>query len=190
VIGIGSTAMRWLLALSLAACSTTDTYDPDKERADLLRELRAAHGDANLVADGRHYMVTPEALQPEIRAFTTALAEAIESERDSRWSASASVTGLEPVIAEPWLERGLRVNSLTVLGFTTGGVTYYAIELVQGGEYVTEEVPATHAVEAAWGKLAGAAREQAAFTDMFGPMAELQTPGSRAIRGTGGAGPP
>ncbi|MCK6461493.1 MAG: hypothetical protein L6Q95_16555, partial [Planctomycetes bacterium] len=117
----------------------------------------------------------------------TALAHAIETERDSRWS--SSVTGKEPVIAEPWLERGLSVNRLSVLGFTTGGARYYAIELVRGDDYTNDEVKATPAIEAAWDRLAGAARDRAAYTDTFGPMGELRRPASRDIRGFGGLPP-
>lgn len=177
--------MRWLLALSLAACSsTTHAYDPEKERADLLRELRAAHGHASLVADGRHYMVKPDALQDEIRAFTAVLADAIGTQRVRR--RSLTVTGQEMVIAEPWLERGLAVNRLSVLGFTTGGARYYAVELARGDNCANDEVKATPAIEAAWDRLAGVARERAFYTDTFGPMGELPRPGSRDIRGTGG----
>ncbi len=178
--------MRWLLALSLAACSTTDTYDPEKERSDLLRGLREAHGDANLVADGRHYMVSPEALQREIRTFTSELADAVEagwgSGRDS-----SSVSGREPVIAEPWLERGLRVNDISVVACRADRATFYRVFIERPPEtgYSIQVVRGTPAVDAAWEGLVAAARAQAVFTDTFGPMGELIRPGSRSIRGTG-----
>jgi hypothetical protein len=179
--------MRWLLALSLAACATS-TPDIEKERSDLLRELREAHGDANLVADGRHYMVKPGVLQPEIRAFTVALAETLESDRgggrDSRW-----VTGDEPVIAEPWLERGLRVNDIVAERVGTDPDACWRFWSERRSDHFIEEVRTTHALDAAFDGLAGAARAAAAFTDAFGAVGELSSPGSRGISSTSSSPP-
>lgn len=80
-MGVPSPVMRWLLVLSLAACASPDWHiDPatDETRPLLLKYLRGADGDANVIMEGRCYVVRAGALRPEIRACTSAAAEAWE----------------------------------------------------------------------------------------------------------------
>lgn len=184
--------MRWLLLLSLAACSASRTYERDfaDQRTELLRRLRGAEGYANLVADGSFYMVEPEALQPEFRAFTVALAHAIETQRGSDWAPSVA-TGSGPVIAQPWLDRGLWFNGVTVEALRTDRGTYYWTSVEREGESgrTITTTRGTAAIDAAWVRLAAAARAQAAHTDVFGPVGGKELPGERDIRGFGGPVP-
>ncbi len=175
-------AMRWLLFLALAGCSTSRT-DFAEERSELLRRLRGAEGYANLVTDGRFYMVEPEALQSEIREFTVALAYAIETQRGSDRGESF-VTGSEPVISQPWLDRGLWVSQVVVEVLKTARDTFYWARVEDGRTGHSIAVTrGTAAADAAWERLAGAARARAAFTDVFGPVGGRELPGERGISG-------
>lgn len=187
-----SAVMRWLFILPLAACSASRAHDRDlaDERTELVRRLRGAEGYANLVADGSFYMVEPEALQREIRAFTVALAHAIETQRGSDCAPSVP-TGSGPVIAQPWLDRGLWFNGVTVEALRTDRGTYYWTSVEREGESgrIIRTTRGTAAVDAAWVSLATAARAQATHTDVFGPVGGRELPGERGIGGFGGPVP-
>jgi hypothetical protein len=177
-------AMRWPAVLLLVACSASrpGARDFAEEEAGLLRRLRGAEGYANLVADGRFYMVEPEALQSEIREFTAALAYAIETQRGSDRGTSF-VTGSEGVISQPWLDRGLWVNRVTVEALRTARGTFYWTRVERDGQsgHSITTTRGTAAVDAAWERLAGAARARAAYTDVFGPVGGQELRGERGI---------
>lgn len=161
-------AMRWLIVLSLTACSTWRGQTGSSVNEDtlpaLVANLREARGDAKLIAGDRFYEIRQEALQTELRAFTCALADAIEA-TGGAFSASAwprPRTGLVPVESFACVDRALCFGGVTVNGIRTDDAMCYRAEALEGPDrYVFAEVAQTPAVEEAWKRLADAARAQA-----------------------------
>jgi len=179
--------MRWLLVPLLAACSSTSGWNiervSDATRPALLRELRNPFGDATVVVGDRCYYVPDPAAQREIHAFTTVLADAVESqaplEAESPPPPGAGIVGI------PWTSEAI---SMTTMGAemvrTDQGTVIHAWGLHEPDSWIVAHVHGTEATAAAWAKLAATVRDQAT-TWVWGPTYLLVGRGFD-VRGNGG----
>jgi hypothetical protein len=189
--------MRWLAFLVPAACASwqgTEWRSVDRETLPaLLAALRDSGGDAKLIAGDRFYEIRGKALEPEIRALTRALADAIEATGGAlpHTSSPRSRTGLVPVESFACVDRALCVGRVTVNGIRTDRAWCYRAEAAEGPDrHVFAEVVGTAAIEGAWSRLADAARAQAGATwSTFLLSPDLRTFGVD-VRGYGGSSAP
>jgi hypothetical protein len=143
----------------------------DEARPEVARALRAAAGRAELVAGDRCYAVPPDALRDEIRAFLDALADAVASHASGEPSRAAPLPGPGSVVAVPWLERALEMEGLSVQSWRArDGARYAAKVALEPRRAVFADVRGAPAVDAAWDRLAAAARAQAVFVEWWPPL--------------------
>lgn len=160
--------MRWLALLSISACATANwtNYDMDEGvRPAFLRALRGAHGETRLVAGDRFYVIHADALQPEVRAFTSALADTIEETGAKSPPLNCLDQDAAPVVGYSYVDRALLVDrgEVIVRGIRTENGTYYWAEVGRRrGNAVFAEVAGTPAVDRTWQRLVDAASERAA----------------------------
>jgi hypothetical protein len=157
--------MRWLPAFLLAACSSTWTsYEMSEEaRPVLVRALRAAEGNAIVVADDRAYRIRHDALRDELRAFRSAVADAVESRPFSFPAQSPPDAAADAaVVAMSCVSRSLEMGGVEVESMRTdSGFHYRVTTLERPGRYVYATFRGTAEADEAWERLAGAARAEA-----------------------------
>jgi hypothetical protein len=188
--------MRWLLALSLAACSTTVEYDTMTDRTEpaLLAALRDAEGHATIIAGDRCYTDRDGVLHPAVAALAKATADAVTS-------GAIGYPGL-PRTYEPGTVHAFTANDrlltvgavmITSIRLDDGSRLYCVQAAVARDRYVWTSVPGTPAIDGAWDRLVAEARGAAKGT------IPIHWIGTRAhdfvrdigvdVRGTGGAKP-
>lgn len=171
--------MRWLLALSLAACSSTVTeYDRMTERTEpaLVAALRRARGSTAVELGDRSYVDWDGALGPAVTAFTTATADAVAAGKVSYPEPPGSRSGEERGIGGKWHPDGVYAVTRTERVVSVGTVMisslradddsrlYCACAKVARRQYVWTCVRATPAIDAAWERLVRDARRAARTT--------------------------
>ena len=186
--------MRWLVVLALAGCATRTWYNyaseasVDERRA-FLDGLRGASGKANLAAGDRCYVIRADTLQPEIRAFTSAVADAIVANGIESPAGDYVATDSAPVVAGSYVDRWLSVDGgqVVVKAIRTDRGTQYWVERNSHATHVVfAEVAGTPASDHAWRRLVDAAAARAAGTNYLflgvwdAPSIEID------VRGIGG----
>ncbi|MHC4162813.1 MAG: hypothetical protein ACYSUM_11845 [Planctomycetota bacterium] len=166
--------MRWtVVLLALTACTRWTTYENgDDLRPELAAALRAQEGGAALVAGGRAYSIRPDALREERRAFTAALADAMEAQRyHIPRDVAVDFRGLNQadVVSFPYPDRRLELaGAVTVQGMRRGPSSLYWVSKEKRERYyLYVEVIGTPAIDRAWQQLARraeAAAERAIWT--------------------------
>lgn len=163
--------MRWTVAMlaltACTACTRWTTYENGDDLRPLLAEaLRAQEGGASLVVGGRAYAIRHDALREERRAFTDALAEALETQRyripedvvvDFGGLNQAGVTRFT------YPDRRLEMpGPLVVQATRRGPSSLYWVSLEKRERYYRYvEVWGTPAIERAWQRLARQAEAKA-----------------------------
>jgi len=178
-----------MLVPLLAACSSTSDWSlepmTDATRPALLRELRNPLGGASVVVGDRCYVVHEPAAQREIRAFASALADAVESQDPHE--PEPPPPGNPSIVALPWTSEAITMTTMGAeLVRTDRGTVIYAWGLLEPNTWITAAVRGTEATTTTWAELAATVREHST-TWICGPTYMAMGRGYD-LRGVGGPG--
>ncbi|MHC4548005.1 MAG: hypothetical protein ACYTEZ_04440 [Planctomycetota bacterium] len=160
--------MRWTVLLLLAACSRWTAYEGgDDARPELAAALRAEHARAFLVTGARAFVLPEGALGEEVRAFTSVLADAAESQRYSIYPGRGIHVTPDPdpgaVVSYAYPDRLLQLPGPVHVQAARRGAGYvYWVSVLRGARrYAYVAVRATPEIERAWGRLVSRATAEA-----------------------------